>query len=548
MMKAMMMLCLQRGLIQFCHASAQTAKAAGEMSSDVKIACTNHALFGLTCRPNGDSSVTCKKVDSQDFISKSLSASLIFFIDECSLIPADMFAMMHQQMGYASSSTSFNGLFGGRCVILFGDQCQLTLGRPLYKSNPSESDSYEKLVEEENERIAEKQNGANGGMASQLQGGRMNNSIQGRLLWLQFEVHQLTEVNRFLDSRGGKILARIVQNLRVGILTDKDADVLNSRYIGEEKNEIAMSDTLWQQALMINPRNAMLTEAATMLQMASGLAQNKTVYVWRTAEFYKGTSNLLGSQDYVAAGKVNFRKANSFRTEIYFEGIEYSFCENKCTSLGWTKQAGCIGVDLKLSPDETSVVGNRSKVIYLSRQPRGIVVKPLAATKVAREKDFGHGKGHLLIKRDTSTFVVPRVNGSEFSVTRIGFVNLWPSQVKTDYNVQCTTQLYPKKLLVDLVKPATGNLGSESMLVTLSRGQDICQIGLVRPMYKNKLEKKFYLQSIRKTIQLNKEKAAELQRMRQESDKLELHNEKVMKIAKEIGCARRKNTYKFDVK
>jgi hypothetical protein len=85
------------------------------------------------------------------------------------------------------------------------------------------------------------------------------------------------------------------------------------------------------------------------------------------------------------------------------------------------------------------------------------------------------------------------------------------------------------------------------MLVTLSRAQDICQIGLMRPMYRNKRQKKFYLQNIRRIIQLNKEKCAELDRMRVASAELESRNKTVMKIAKEIGCSTRKNTYKFNV-
>jgi hypothetical protein len=540
-MRAKMMLCLQFGLIRYCRASAQTAKAADGMSTDVLIGSTNHKLYGLLVVGSDTGKGgkhTGKKKNSEFDIRSRLGNVLIFFIDEYSLIPASMLALIHQQMVYASPNDVTNVILADRCFIFFGDLCQLTLGRALYTPN-----SYEIGIDIMKETIATERDLEGSDMCNIFKGSS-NNGTQGREIWLTFKVHQLTEVNRFLDTAGGRDLARIVQNLRVGILTEDDADLLNDRYINSPKdNGIDMRCPLWQQSLLINPRNALLTAAASMSQVAAGLSQNKTVYVWRTMEVYKGSTTVLSKHDYVAAGNIDFRKARSFRTEVYYKGINYSFCDNKCASLGWINQGNCEGVGIEFHPDEPEHLEGAGEVIYLNRQPRNILVKPLSATRKAMEKDFGDGQGVLKVGKEKRTFRAERPNGQCFTVTRHGFVELWPSQVKTDYNVQCTTQEFPKKILADLVKPPTGNMGSESLLVTLSRGQDLVQLGLCRPLYRTAEEKVLYMEKITKVIELSKDKREELKRMQHASGELQKCRQDILDAANLLGCTR-ENSYK----
>lgn len=57
---------------------------------------------------------------------------------------------------------------------------------------------------------------------------------------------QLNEVNRFAASPGGKQLAHIIMDLRVGVITDETFDLLNNSFFGDSSNHIDMSDASWQ--------------------------------------------------------------------------------------------------------------------------------------------------------------------------------------------------------------------------------------------------------------------------------------------------------------
>ena len=100
-------------------------------------------------------------------------------------------------------------------------------------------------------------------------------------------------------------------------------------------------------------------------------------------------------------------------------------------------------------------------------------------------------------------------------------------------------------MLVDLVKPSVGSIGSESLLVTLSRAQDLNQIGLMRPLYHEdrEYEKKAYVNDMRKVIKLSPEKLKELQRYEEAGARLRNDNKDLLQMAQDIGHANLPNTY-----
>ena len=532
---AMLFFIFHLGLICVCRGSAQTAKAAANISIfNIKFV-TNHKLYALRCqnKRNNSGSYSTKKKNSKDYMKATHGNAIYYFLDEYSLVPQSQFGLMLEQMEYVRNSNPYNEEFAGRSMISSGDLNQLKLGTPMYSTIDGEENFMDNnsITYDENTKNTTKK---------ELPIDRSKIlKIRAKSFWMTFKVYQLKEVSRFKDSPGGRKIARIIGHLRMGILTEEDIEDLNNRYVDDPINSIDLNSPIWQDLIMINPRNDLLTVAAPMLAIAAGLSRNKTVYVWKTLEVYTGTSIHLTGKDYILAGNVNFRKANSFRTEVYFDGIEYLFNSTEASTLGWINQGQCSGVKIEFNKNEPPMITKSTpkSVIHLHYQPEAIHVVP-ESKSISETKE-------LKIMRDETHFKVFTGKEASFSVTRIGFIHLWYSQVRTDFNVQCTTIKDPQKVLMDLVQPVTGTIKNESLLVTLSRVQDIEQIGILRQLYKksSKGSKETYLKNINKIIKLSKEKIIELKRIEQESKKLESNYPTLFNISNKVGHDKKNNTY-----
>ena len=258
--KAMQMYLFQHGLLDSVRACSPTAKAALNMTTPELRADTNHSLFGLSVVKGKDGTTsTVRRQGSILELRGRLFGVLYILMDEGSLLPASLMGMINAQLQGLSSG--HGEVLGGRSFIIFGDQCQLALGRALaYRFNVRNGKEKTYSVEELRQTSRQK-----------------NYGMIGRQIWLRFRAYQLTSVNRFLRTTDGMRCAKITMAWRNGVVLPAHVDWLQSRWIGN--SEVDIHSGKWKKAYFVHPRNAVLDKVTPMLQLLEGLTSGETVYI-----------------------------------------------------------------------------------------------------------------------------------------------------------------------------------------------------------------------------------------------------------------------------
>jgi len=515
-LKCMQMYLFQKNMIGLAKASAQTAKAALNMSTPVLLAETNHSLFALGLHESDNGKMhTTRMKNSLKYLKAKLYGILILFLDESSMISTEMFGMMNMQLQLLATGDAC--LMGGRIIIMFGDQAQLAMGRPLYKSFRTGKKKEKLSLKKVHDFYKEKQ--------------KLNYAIIGRQVWLHFKRYQFYNVKRYLPTKSGEMLAEIVMAWRYGKVFDKHIDWLQSRWIGSTDSNIDWNDKSWRRASLFHPRNQILDQSAPILDIIRGLSEGRVVFIWQAIDLYADCPEIpLSPLDYKLLQKLDFKQTGCMKTFVFSEGCVLIFNENKYKWLKWIHQNECTGVSLKLHPSEPPLDKNQ-KVHLLKLHPTEFVVH-VENSKDAY--DFGFGPGNIKLMIDHKKIKLMRDN-RVINIVRHGFIDLYPACVKSDFGCQCITIYSPEKYLTDLTIPATGALVDGSFIVIISRGQEFSGMGLLAPLFVNLSERITYMKNLKKHIELSEDKRSEMLRFEEESKWLIEENKNLWREANRLG-------------
>ena len=434
-------------------------------------------------------------------------------MDEGSLVPASIMGMINAQLqGIRCGSSE---VLGGKSVIIFGDQCQLTLGRALsYRYKVRNGNEHIYTVEELRESTRQKSYG-----------------IVGRQVWLRFRSYQLTTVNRFLRTTNGMRCAQITMAWRNGIFVDEHVDWLQSRWIGTRN--IDLKDEKWSKAYFVHPRNAVLDKVTPMLQLVEGLASGETVYIWQSVDMYTvSPQTRLTKEDVALISELNFKETTSLKTFVWFRGCKMVFTSNRYKHIQWLYMNECTALDIILHPDEPEPT-HQGQIRLLEYHPKLLIVKPAQWSSTA-PRDFGLGPGKLGITVEHVEYNIYRKNREEVKITRWGFVDLYYAKGRTDYGAQCETIRAPQAYLTDLTKPV-GNLAKGSFLVIVSRAESLDTFALIESLFCNKQQRDAYCKFIQKHIALTDEKKQELVRIENATAQLKEEYPSLVALAERLG-------------
>lgn len=210
-----------------------------------------------------------------------------------------------------------------------------------------------------------------------------------------------------------------------------------------------------------------------MVEISKGLAMvgaSKPVFIWPNMDFDAQTGERLEQDQLEQVRKMSFRETLSFLEGIFYEGMTYLFHANEFPALGWFNQGEATAVKINLHPNDAHL-SSRTGLVFLSHQPLSILVR--TCSPVA-DFDLEYGRNIIQLDKKCHQFKVNEGTAAEFQVRRVGFTQIYFSNLRTDFMVQGMT--ITGKVLTDLRPPVRGNRNSESTLVSLD------EIGITAPL------------------------------------------------------------------
>lgn len=376
---------------------------------------------------------------------------LYLIIDEMSMLPKNLFAMLSRIVTKANSRTDPTNdgslPFGGVNVILCGDFHQL----------PPVANAHSALYIPLQAKDTEKQK-------------------QGRIIYEQFDkVVILEEQMRVTDP----VWTEFLRRARYGRCSPDDLKMLDELTLGNPACPVTdFTQPPWSNAVLITPRHSARMQWNDAAVEKHCQRTGQRLLISRARDTIRGRPLSLPERYAVATKQSQRRKGRRERSGLPNSvplaiGLEVMVTMNIHTDLDVANGARGQIVGIVLDPDEPPLSRDPSQSEVKLQFPPAYVLVKLHQTKAKALP--GLEAGVIPIKPVKKTFTIS-VAGQDKVVTRIQ-LPITPAYGFTDHRAQGQTI---SKVIADLSTPPTGGITPFDAYVTLSRSQGRNHIRLLR--------------------------------------------------------------------
>ena len=293
----------------------------------------------------------------------------------------------------------------------------------------------------------------------------------GHAIYQQFEtVITLTEQMRIRDTRWMELLARA----REGECTEEDLKIIKSLVLTDEDCNVPdFSRPPWNEAILVTPRHSARiywNEAA----LSKHCKSTGHILYQCDAEDTAGNENRpLTMAERVTVAKMSDKKTGKLPGRLQFAvGMKAMVVLNIATEADLANGARGKIVEVVLDPREIHPTANINGITVLKYPPAMLMFRPYHHTFQSLD---GLPDGLIPIFPSQAKFSI-NVAGHPIKITR-RVPALMAAYAFTDYKSQGQTIEY---VIVDLGKPASGDLNGFNAYVALSRSRGRDTIRLLR--------------------------------------------------------------------